>query len=365
MNTHQWYLNGLSGKKPFVSTWDTTKTSSGSSGSTQVKLPIYNGGTYSFSVNWGDSSSSTITAWNDAAVTHTYSSAGTYTITITGICTGWNFNNTGDRLKLLSIASWGSLKLGNLGGYFYGCSNLNLALVSDVLNLTGMTNLNEMFNSCTSITTINRIGEWDLSAITSIGAMFVSTTNFNQDLGGWNVSNISEFSDVFNGSRFNNGNSSSINNWVLKQTGTVNLTRMFALNSYFNQPLNNWNTIAVTDIHQMFQNATAFNQPLNNWNVSAVTNMTNMFYQAPAFNQNLGSWNVSAVINFDAFMYGKTAANFSTTNLDAIYNGWSTRPVLSGKTISFGSAKYTSASSAGRAILTGAPNNWTITDGGI
>jgi hypothetical protein len=64
-------------------------------------------------------------------------------------------------------------------------------------------------------------------------------------------------------------------------------------------------------------------------------------------------------------MAGKTALNFSSANLDAIYNGWSSRPVKSSLSINLGSAKYTSASSAARAILTGAPNNWIIYDGGI
>jgi hypothetical protein len=64
-------------------------------------------------------------------------------------------------------------------------------------------------------------------------------------------------------------------------------------------------------------------------------------------------------------MAGKTSTTFSTTNLNAIYNGWSSRPVLASKTISFGSARYTSAASSGRAVLTGAPNNWVIADGGI
>jgi hypothetical protein len=35
----------------FKSTWDTTKTSSGSSLSTQVKLPLYSGGIYDFTVD--------------------------------------------------------------------------------------------------------------------------------------------------------------------------------------------------------------------------------------------------------------------------------------------------------------------------
>jgi hypothetical protein len=63
-------------------------------------------------------------------------------------------------------------------------------------------------------------------------------------------------------------------------------------------------------------------------------------------------------------MINKTNANYSTTNLNAIYNGWSTRPVTPNLSINFGTIKYTAAGQAGRNILTGAPNNWTITDGG-
>ena len=71
---------------PFISTWKTDNTSSGSSTATQVKLPLISTGSYNFTVDWGDSTTSTITAYNQAAVTHTYSVAGTYQIKINGVC---------------------------------------------------------------------------------------------------------------------------------------------------------------------------------------------------------------------------------------------------------------------------------------
>ena len=90
-----------------------------------------------------------------------------------------------------------------------------------------------------------------------------------------------------------------------------------------------------------------------------------MFQSATAFNQNIGSWNVSNVINFLNFMSTKTNLTFSTTNLDAIYVGWASRPVKPSITISFGSAKRTAASTTARGVLTASPNLWVITDGGI
>jgi hypothetical protein len=64
-------------------------------------------------------------------------------------------------------------------------------------------------------------------------------------------------------------------------------------------------------------------------------------------------------------MDGKTPATYSANNLDAIYTKWSLLSVQPNINISFGTAKYTIAGSAGRSVLTSAPNNWNIGDGGI
>ena len=132
----------------------------------------------------------------------------------------------------------------------------------------------------------------------------------------------------------------------------------------FNYPINSWDVKNVTNMGSMFYGCTSFNQPLSSWTTSACTNMSYMFYGATSFNQDIGNWNVSNVSNFTGFMGTKTDLTFSSSNLDSIYNGWSSRPVQPNISISFGTAKYTSASAAGKAILTGSPNNWTITDGG-
>ena len=545
-NPIQFYLSGVA-NKPFISTWKTDNLSAGSSTSTQIKLPLSSTGTYNFLVEWGDGSSNIITNWGDATTTHTYSVAGTYTVKIKGVCTGWVFNNTGDRLKLLSITQWGPLILGtNQTNYFYGCANLTLTDVTDVLNLSGRISLGGLvdkttlltgtFRDCTSLTTVNRMDEWntseitlmatmfqgatlfnqyigswntssvlsmqnmlsdmstfnqdisqktvtvngvtytawdvskvtsftsmfarstsfnqpiinwifktsgvtfnsmfsgatnfnqplnswntigvtamnnvfqlsgfnngllsgvagtmtwDTSSVTNISNMFSQAASFNQNVGSWNFSNVTNFQQIFfQATKFNNGGDASIGNWVIKNTGdsismrqmfqgaiifnqpigtwdtsfVTNMSAMFHSNTGFNQPIGTWNVVNAVDMNTMFFGATTFNQPLNSWNVQNVNNMSSMFQGATAFNQDIGSWNIRVVSNFTNFMVGKTALTFSTTNLDAIYNGWSTRTVIPGIAITFGTAKYTAAGSAGKAILQASPKLWIITDGGI
>jgi surface protein len=116
-------------------------------------------------------------------------------------------------------------------------------------------------------------------------------------------------------------------------------------------------------MERMFQSATNFNSDISGWNVSSVTNMKVMFHAVTAFDQDLGSWNVSNVAGFNDFMGTKTPSTFTAANLDAIYNGWDSRPVQTPIVITFGTAKHTSASSTARASLVG--KGWTITDGGI
>ncbi|MFX1554854.1 MAG: hypothetical protein ACFFBV_13070, partial [Promethearchaeota archaeon] len=149
----------------FISVWNTKPTSPGSSNGTQIKFPLESGGTYNFSVNWGDGNYDNITSWNQEEVTHTYASAGVYTIIINGTLIGWRFNAGGDRLKLLEIKKWGALRLGNSGSYFRDCSNLNLT-ASDNLDLTGTTTLHETFRGCSNLGDTGNMNSWDVSNVT-------------------------------------------------------------------------------------------------------------------------------------------------------------------------------------------------------
>jgi len=317
----------------FISQWNTNNTSTGSSSSTQVALPLTSTGSYNFTVNWGDGTSNTITTWNDSNKTHTYAAAGTYTLNITGTITGFYFNNSGDRLKLTQISQWGSLKLGTTeGSYFYGAANLTVT-ATDLLDLTGTTSLLRAFSSCTSLTTVPSMNSWNTSSVTHMGSLFQSASVFNQDIGSWNTSNVTTLGAMFNSAAafnqnigswntskvnslfttfqgatvFNNGGSSTINNW--DTSAVTDMSYLFTQALAFNQNIGSWNTAKVTSMGNMFWSATAFNQNIGSWNTVNVTSMGNMFNGATAFNQNIGSWNTAKVTNMGNMFSSATAFN--------------------------------------------------------
>lgn len=314
-------------KKVFVSSWKTDNTSAGSSTSTQVKLPLESGGTYNFFVNWGDGSTDNITAWDQAEATHTYSSAGTYTVTIRRKCKGWRFNNTGDRLKLLDISSWGPVNLGNANGYFYGAENLAIT-ATDILDLSGTTTLRNAFRAATNFN--SNIGAWDVSNITDMSVMFFDTTLFNQDIGGWNVSNV------------------------------LDMDSMFREAAAFNQDINGWNVSSVIDMGGMFAFAFAFNKDLSGWDVGSVTDMHDMFRASP-FDQDVGPWDITSVINMVNMFNGAT---LSTANYDSLLTGWEAQAVQNNVSFGGGNATYSAGAPATARANLLADHTWTIVDGG-
>jgi surface protein len=326
----------------FVSTWNTNNTSGGSSANNQVQLPLTFIGTptYNFTVYWGDGTSDVITFYSQPETLHTYPAVGIYTITIVGIIDEWTFGNGGgafdDSQKLLSISSWGTLKFGTVSGLnFTNCVNLDLSSVSDVPDLSATISFLFTFAGCTALTTINRSNEWNTSNITDMIQTFENCSNFNSDISSWDVSNV------------------------------LFLEGMFQNCLLFNSDISGWITNLNTSLLQTFQNASSFNQPIGNWNTQNVLNMDRTFQDAIAFDQPLDNWDVSSVTSFNDFMFGKSFTNYSSANLDGIYNSWSLLTVQPNLTINFDNIKYTLAGQAGKNILAGAPNNWVITDGGI
>ena len=59
--------------------------------------------------------------------------------------------------------------------------------------------------------------------------------------------------------------------------------------------INSWNVSKITDMSELFKGKEEFNSDIGSWDVSNVTTMNGMFFWATLFNQDIGSWDVSHV----------------------------------------------------------------------
>ena len=92
-----------------------------------------------------------------------------------------------------------------------------------------------------------------------------------------------------------------------------------------------------------------------------------MFYNCIAFKQSLAAFNIEAVTDITDMCTGcNINATGTTTNYDATLVSWAAQTVTAALNFSAGTSKYSvdGGGTAARAILTGEPNNWVITDGG-
>lgn len=289
-----------------VLTFNTAAT--GSSNNT-VTLPLR--GSVNVTVDWGDGTAAEIvtTAGNKS---HTYATAGTYTVSINGSMTTYGFGGStpANAEKLVSLNSFGALGIYSLSGAFSGTTNLTTLPATLPLTVTDLSYsfLNSKFNG--------DISGWDVSNVTTMLGMFQNATVFNQNLSGWNVSKVTNMGNMFATAKAFNAN---ISNWDV--SNVTNMDGMFSSASVFNQNIGSWNVSKVTTMANMFQYAPVFNQDLNTWNVSNVTNMSCMFMSATAFNGNVGSWDVSKVTNMDQLFRSASAFNQNI-------GGWNTANVL-------------------------------------
>jgi len=181
---------------------------------------------------------------------------------------------------------------------FAGSSDFNLDIGSwDVSNVT---NMGQMFFNATSFN--QDIGSWDVSSVTNMQNMFGVASSFNQDIGSWDVSSVTSMVSMFsNASSFNQ----DIGSWNV--SSVTNMFGMFNAASSFNQDIGSWDVSSVVFMNSMFNGASSFNQNIGSWNTSNVTNMSSTFYQASSFNQDIGSWDVSSATNMLSMFNGASS----------------------------------------------------------
>ena len=203
----------------------------------------------------------------------------------------YQFNNGGSD----SIQTWSAYKCTTFSSMFNTASAFNQPLPSLINTST--------VSSC------------------SLGLMFQNASLFDQDIGGWNVTNATNMSSMFQYAvAFNNAGYNTIQTWRAPICTTF--TNMFSNAVSFNQPLPilvDTSTIFTCTLNTMFQNASLFNQNIGGWIVTNASNMSFMFQNAVAFN-NAGSntiqtWNVIKCNNYSSMFQNAISFNQPLLNL--------------------------------------------------
>lgn len=312
-------------QKPFVTTWKTDNI--GFTADNQIQIGTIGSGN-NYNVDWGDSQTDVNVAGD---ITHTYSTPGTYTVSIRGEFPAIYFQANGyDNNKLLSIEQWGDIKWRSMRYAFYNCVNL-VGNASDVPDLSLVYSMTYMFSGASIFN--QNLSSWDVSSVISMNNMFSGATAFNQPLNDWNVA------------------------------GVTDMSSMFQIASAYSQDLSGWDVSSVENMDGMFQYASAFNQDLGSWDVSSVETMHSMFRYASAFNQNIGGWDVTSVTDMTDMFTGLTLSVF---NYDALLLGWSAKTLQNGVTFSAGASQYSSRIQtllARKKLID--TYGWNVLDGGV
>jgi surface protein len=334
------------------------------------------GGTFSFSVNWGDGSAPvTINSsnYNDFGVaTHTYGGSGTrsYSIVMKGAVRGVKFtvNPFNNATKLDEITNWGDFRFTETDT-FAGCGNLNEITATDIPQFE-QTDMEDTFAGCAKLKKITNIANWDVSGVTNMRRFFGGCSALsegggglgtNADISGWDVSTCQDFGRMFldcnawNGKMFkvitggsaigsvnfercfqncfifNNDGSNNMSAWSMDKATDTSF--MFNRAENFNQDISSWDVSNVSTMEDMFRDANTFNQPIGNWDVSSVTNMRYMFRDANIFNQPIGNWNTSSVTDmtgmfYEAPLFDQDISTKSVTVGGVTYTAWDVSNVV-------------------------------------
>ncbi|MFB0947726.1 MAG: BspA family leucine-rich repeat surface protein, partial [Spirosomataceae bacterium] len=148
---------------PFITRWDLTKTGSGTND--QISFNVATSGSVDYS--WVDV--------NSTANSGSGTFSGT-TATITGLPANviidlsisptnlqrFYINDGADKARLIDVRQWGTTAWTSMRRAFSGCSNVE----------------------------VNALDNPNLDGVTDMSAMFYQASAFNQNIGDWNVSNV-------------------------------------------------------------------------------------------------------------------------------------------------------------------------------
>lgn len=321
----------------FVFTVDSTKPGSANN---QFVIPVVGGSVYDYTVDC-DNDGIAEAVGQTGSYTCTFDAPGVHTVRIGGTFPHMQVKAGGDQQKMLSIDQWGTQKWTSFEEAFSGAENMDVR-ATDTPDLSNVRSLQDMFRSNYALKGEAANWNWNTSTIESMGNMFMSASQFDQNIGSWDTGNLTRAGHMFTDATvFNNGGDPSIANW-------------------------NMSKIQYTD--SMFERATSFNQPIGKWNMTSATHMKHMLSGATAFDQSLAGWHLASLVDIPGDQWSGGAnmldnSGISMENYDATLIAWNNQVLKSPTTLGSVGLKYCLANNAHIVMTRGVGDGghgWTI-----
>ena len=197
------------------------------------------------------------------------------------------------------------------------------------------------------------IGNWDTSSVTDMSSMFINANMFDQDLSGLEIQNVSTMDDMLDKSglstanydatligwyeqALNSGVQSGVNLGAEGLTYSLEaaearygLINDFGWTIYFdqiNEGVDPYEDLLIFSIpgNDLSNFASTLEEgffpDISAWDTSSVINMSHMFFQVSDFNQDISNWDTSLVTDM-----GRMFSNANSFNQDI--SGWNTSSV--------------------------------------
>eukprot|EP00940_MAST-03C_sp_MAST-3C-sp2_P001049 g1049.t1 len=148
------------------------------------------------------------------------------------------------------------------------------------------------------------IGGWDVSEVTDFSYLFSDRAHFNADVSRWNVSSAIDMSYMFSflvTSEYESAFNADVSRWDV--SSVTDASYMFAVAPRFNADVSRWDVSSLNSLDHTFYGAKRFNADIAAWDVSEVTSMTGTFLDASTFNADLSRWNTGNVRFLDGTFY--------------------------------------------------------------
>ena len=348
------------------------------------------GRSYDAVVDWGDGSSDAIvtnSANSEPALTHTYATAGDYTIRVSGTFPSIRMNHSTTKQALITVENLGVMGWvsDGLNRGFEQCNRMT-SFTAGNTDTSAITTLFRTFRLCDRATSIDLSG-MDTSNVTTMESTFHDCTRLTSlNLSGIDTSNVVSFFSTFHDcqdlttldvSGFNTSSATGMTNMFAECAGLTSLnlssfdtSGVFSFNGMFKEcsnlsslNLSSFDTSSAINMSAMFKDTGSLSAiDVSGFDTSSVTNFSQMFRVTGATDVRCDLFDISAATNLVHFLQGST---LTTARYDAVLIAWDSQTVTSGLTTHFGNSQFTSGGAAEAARTSLISNDgWTISDGG-